>query len=65
MSVAETIFERAKSLPDDLQSEALHYVDYLVLRRQAQMEDREWVRHSAAQLLSQYAPADAIYDEEK
>ena len=56
MSVAETIFERAKSLPDDLQSEALHYVDYLVLRRQAEMEDGEWVRHSAAQLLAQYAP---------
>ena len=64
MSAAETIYERAKTLPDDLQTEALHYLDYLTLRRQAEMEDREWAQFSAAQLLAQYAPEDAIYDKE-
>ena len=64
MSTAETIYERAKTLPDDLQSEALHYLDYLMLRRLGEMEDREWTRFSGAQFLAQYAPEDAIYDEE-
>jgi len=26
------------------------------------MEDREWAQFSAAQMLAQYAPEDAIYD---
>jgi hypothetical protein len=64
MSTAEAIFERAKALPGELQVEALHYLDYLLLRQQAEMEDRAWARDSAAQLLVQYAPADAIYDGE-
>ena len=64
MSTAETIYEKAKTLPDNLQTEALHYLDYLLLRRQAEVEDREWAQFSAAQLLAQYAPEDAIYDKE-
>jgi len=31
MSTAEIIYERAMKLPDDLQTEALHYLDYLLL----------------------------------
>lgn len=34
MSTAEIIYERAKNLPDSLQSEALHDLDYLALRQQ-------------------------------
>ena len=34
MSTAEIIYERAKNLPDALQSEALHDLDYLALRQQ-------------------------------
>jgi Protein of unknown function (DUF2281) len=64
MSTAEAIYERAKTLPDDLQAEALHYLDYLVLRRQMESEDREWTQFAASQLANQYANEDAIYDEE-
>jgi hypothetical protein len=64
MSAAEAIYERAKSLPDDLQAEALHYLDYLMLRRQMESEDREWEEFAAGQLANQYAAEDAIYDKE-
>ncbi|MBI4026193.1 MAG: DUF2281 domain-containing protein [Verrucomicrobia bacterium] len=64
MSTAEMIYDRAKTLPEELQAEALHYLDYLLLRRQAEAEDREWARFSATQLLAHYAPEDAIYDKE-
>jgi hypothetical protein len=64
MSTADIIYERAKKLPDELQAEALHYLDYLLLRRKAEAHDREWAQFSASQLLAQYAPEDAIYDKE-
>jgi hypothetical protein len=64
MSTAEAIYERAKTLPDDLQAEALHYLDYLMLRRQIESEDGEWTQFAAGQLANQYAAEDAIYDEE-
>ena len=64
MSTAETIYERAKTLPDNLQAEALRYVDYLLLCRRAEAEDREWVEFAASQLANLYAPEDAVYDEE-
>ncbi len=64
MSTAEAIYERAKTLPDDLQVEALRYLDYLMLRRQVESEDREWTEFAASQLASQYAAEDAIYDKE-
>jgi len=65
MSAAETIYERAKTLPAELQAEALHYLDYLALRRQAEMEDRGWAQFSAVQFLAQYSHEDAIYDKEQ
>jgi len=64
MTMAEAIYERAKTLPDDLQVEALRYLDYLFLCRQAETEDREWPQFAASQLASQYGPEDAVYDKE-
>ena len=64
MSTAEMIYDRARTLPEDLQKEALHYLEYLRQLRRAETEDRDWAALSAAQLARHYAPADAIYDQE-
>ena len=64
MSTAELIYEKIQCLPENLQTEALHYVDFLLAQRRAQGEAAEWSRFSAAQLTGQYAPEDAIYDQE-
>jgi len=64
MSTAELILEKARKLPDELQQEALQFVDSL-LARQAELNERHtWARFSAQQLSSQYSPADAIYDQD-
>ena len=58
------ILEKARKLPDELQQEALQYVDSL-LARQAELNERQgWSRFSAQQLAAQYSPADAIYDQD-
>ena len=62
MSTADLIYEKAKALPGQLQTEALHYVDFLLSRQDAKGEDGDWARFSACQLDKQYAPGDAIYD---
>lgn len=64
MSTAEIIYDRVRTLPEDLQKEALHYLEYLRQRRLAEAEDRDWALLSAAQMSRQYCPGDAIYDEE-
>jgi len=64
MSTAEMIYDRARTLPEDLQKEALHYLEYLRQLRRAETEDRDWAALSAAQLSRHYAPADAIYDQD-
>jgi hypothetical protein len=64
MSTAEAIFEKAKHLPDGLQSEVLHFVEFLLARSEPESEDGDWARFSGDQLLTAYGPADAIYDEE-
>jgi len=64
MSAAEMLFEKARHLPENLQAEALHCVDFLLTRRAAEKEDKEWSHFSATQLARQYSPEDAIYDEE-
>jgi hypothetical protein len=64
MSTAEMLFEKAKHLPENLQAEALHYVDFLLSRRSAEKEGKEWSQFSATQLAHQYSPEDAIYDDE-
>ena len=64
MSTAELIYDRAKTLPEELRQEALHYLDYLRQRRQAETEERDWAAMSAAHLAQHYAPEDTIYDKE-
>ena len=64
MSTAELICEKIRRLPENLQTEALHYVDFLLAQRHAQSEATAWARFSAAQLAKQYAPEDSIYDED-
>jgi len=64
MSTVELIVQKASALPDDLQREALHYVDYLLARKAEGTEAREWSRFSAEQLVAQYAPGDAVYDKD-
>ena len=64
MSTAELILERARKLPDELQKEALQYVDSLLARQAELNENRNWSRFSAGQLAAQYSPADAIYDQD-
>jgi Protein of unknown function (DUF2281) len=64
MSTAEMLFEKAKHLPENLQAEALHYVDFLLSRRTAEKEEKDWSQLSAVQLANQYSTADAIYDDE-
>ena len=62
MSTVDLISEKAKALPGTLQTEAMHYGDFLLSRQEAKSEDGDWARFSASQLEKQYAPADAIYD---
>jgi len=58
------LFEKARHLPENPQAEALHYVDFLVTRRAAEKEDKKWSQFSATQRARQYAPEDAICDDE-
>jgi hypothetical protein len=67
MSTAETIYERALALPEALRREALHYVEYLLLRQdvvgqRTAEDDAGWVRLSAEQLSGHYGPDDSVYD---
>ena len=64
MSTAELIFEKSRSLPAELQREALDFVEFLLARKDESKEARDWSRFSADQLSAQYAPADAIYDQD-
>jgi hypothetical protein len=64
MSAVEQLIEKARRLPENLQTEALHYVDFLLTRRAAEKEDKEWSKFSATQLAEQYSPEDSIYDDE-
>ncbi len=64
MSTAELILEKTNRLPDELQKEALLYVDSLLARQAEKNESRHWARFSAGQLAAQYSPADAIYDQD-
>jgi len=44
MSTVELIYEKAKSLPGGLQSEALGFVEYLSRRSAANVEAAEWLQ---------------------
>ncbi len=65
MSTADLIFKKAKALPSPLQTEALHFVDYLLTRQEAKSEAAAWAKFSAEQLENQYSTADSIYDQDK
>ena len=58
------IFEKSRSLPAELQKEALDFVEFLLARKGESKEARDWSRFAAQQLAAQYAPADAIYDKD-
>jgi hypothetical protein len=64
MSTAEMLLEKTSKLPDELQREALRYVDSLLARQAEKIERHDWSRFSAEQLTAQYSPADAIYDQD-
>jgi hypothetical protein len=64
MSTAELVFEKTRALPDDLQKEALRYVNSLLTGKIEETESRNWSRFSAEQLANQYADEDAIYDKD-
>ena len=58
------ILEKARQLPDELQQEALQYMDGLLARRSELNERHTWARFSGEQLAAQYASADSIYDQD-
>ena len=67
MTTAEAIYERALALPESLRREALHYLEYLVQRRdaagqRATDDEAAWARLSAEQLAANYRPDDSGYD---
>jgi hypothetical protein len=64
MSTVESIFEKAKTLPDNRQIEALNFVNFLISQELAQSEASEWAVFSARQLSRQYCNEDAIYDQD-
>ena len=65
MSTADLIFKKAKALPSPLQTEALHFVDYLLTRQEAKSEAAAWAKFSAGQLENQYTTADSLYGQDK
>lgn len=62
MSTVEQIAERAKALPEPLQTEALHFVNYLLSIKDAKVESADWSAFASGELAKQYGPADEIYD---
>jgi len=62
MNVAELIYEKAKSLPDDLQSEALGFMEYLSRRPKAGVEAAEWER--VFRQIQELSQAKGVSDEE-
>lgn len=67
MTTAEAIYERALALPESLRREALHYLEYLLQRRDAAGQpaaddEAAWTRLSAEQLAAHYGPDDSVYD---
>ena len=65
MSTADLIFQKAKALRSPLQTEALHFVDYLLTRQATKTEAAVWAKFSTGQLEKQYAAAGSIYDQDE
>lgn len=64
MSTVEEIATRVRSLPEHLQREALHYVEYLLQRQDAARDGREWTEACASHFHTAYGDSDAVYDAE-
>lgn len=64
MSTVEQIAERAKALPEPLQTEALHFVNYLLSLQDAKADSVEWAGFSSGQLAQQYGRGDEVYDKD-
>ena len=62
MTTVEQITSRVRALPEHLQREALHYVEYLLQRQDAARENREWTEACAAHLYAAYSDSDKVYD---
>ena len=62
MSTVEQIAEKAKALPEPLQTEALRFMNYLLSIKDAKAEAADWAAFSSAQLAKQYGRGDEIYD---
>jgi hypothetical protein len=60
----KSIATRVRSLPEHLQREALHYVEYLLQRQDAARDGREWADACAVNLHAAYGDSDAVYDAE-
>ena len=57
-----TTYEKAKGLPGPLQTEALHYVDYLLARQEGgDGEAADWARFSAQNLARAYGENEPEY----
>jgi hypothetical protein len=64
VSTVDEIVQKTSALPESLQREALHYVDYLIARQTEGREQRDWTLFSAEQLSGQYSQADEIYEQD-
>jgi hypothetical protein len=62
MKTAEEIYERARTLPEALQREALHYLEFLLQRQRAIDEQAEWSNACLQHFASAYGPDDSVYD---
>ena len=52
-------------LPSPLQTEALHFVDYLLTRQESEAEAADRAKLSSQQLEKQHSSADSIYDRDE
>jgi hypothetical protein len=62
MSAAEPVYEKVRARPGPRQREALQFIVFLSSRPGAEVQDTEWAKFSAGQLVKQYAAAEANYD---
>ena len=60
MTIAEKIFKKTQSLPEDKQAEVLDFVDFLE-RKLALEEDREWAEFSLASALRGMEDEEELY----
>jgi hypothetical protein len=62
MSTVDQISTRVRALPEHLQREALHFIEYLLQRQDAASEGSDWTNACAAHLYAAYGDSDSVYD---